>query len=204
MYIVDVQISMNVFNEASHEYQRALNEAGYNHKLKFNPTSHERSRKKQRCRNVTWFNPPFSRNIVSNVGKDFFQLIDKSFPPGHILHPVFNRKTVKLSYSCLPNMRTVIKNKNNKLLKGGHDMPPPCNCAPNQCPVDGKCKTKGVVYQATLTTENHENFTYIGLTEKTFLERYQKHQSSFRIHDPRNSSTLSKKVLELQRKQILF
>ena len=42
------------------------------------------------------------------------------------------------------------------------------------------------------------------MTEKSFKERHIKHESSFRVDDPKNSTSLSKKVLELQRKHILF
>ena len=32
--------------------------------------------------NIIWFNPPFSRNVSTNVAKKFLQLLDKHF---HIL-----------------------------------------------------------------------------------------------------------------------
>ena len=101
-------------------------------------------------------------------------------------------------------MGATIKAKNNQLLRGVQDIPPPCNCALDQCPLDGQCRIKGVIYQATVETQDNEKFTYTGLTEKQFIVRYQKHQSSFRVHDPRNSTSLSKKILELQRNHILF
>ena len=63
---------------------------------------------------------------------------------------------------------------------------------------------KNVIYQASLQTQNQKTFKYVGLTEKPFIERYSQHQSSFRVHDPRNFTTLSKKVLEIQRKHTLF
>ena len=36
------------------------------------------------------------------------------------------------------------------------------------------------------------------------MERYTQHMSSFQVHDHRNSTSLSKKVKELQRKHTLF
>ena len=84
------QLSKNeiVFKEAATTYQTALDTAGYNYKLKFNPINHgdnsqqslNSKRRKHRQRNVVFFNPPFSKNIVSNIGQDFFKLIDRSFP----------------------------------------------------------------------------------------------------------------------------
>ena len=196
--------SQELFDDAAKEYQTALNNSGYNFKMNFDPPTGEPKRKKSRRRNITWFNPPYSKNVDTNLGKEFFKVIDKCFPPGHVLHPVINRNTVKLSYSCLPNMGTIIDNKNKQLLKGGAQNAPPCDCLPDECPVEGKCKMSGIIYQAKIDTQNSESHSYIGLSEHSFIQRYSKHLSSFRIHDPRNSTSLSKKVLELQRKHILF
>ena len=66
---------------------------------------------------------------------------------------------------------------------------------------------KNVIYQASLRFENQgneETHSYIGLTEKPFSQRLAQHISSFRTHDPRNATCLSKKVLQLQRNHILF
>ena len=108
-----------LFNEAAKDYQTALNNAGYSYKMNFDPPKEEPKRKKQRCRHIVWFNPPYSKNVATNIGKEFFQLIDSCFPPGHILHQVINRNTVKLSYSCLPSVGSIISSKNKQLLKGG-------------------------------------------------------------------------------------
>ena len=35
---------------------------------------------------MTWFNPPFSKNVKSNIGKEFLKLLDTAFPPTHPLH----------------------------------------------------------------------------------------------------------------------
>ena len=130
--------------------------------------------------------------------------MDGCFPPEHILHPVINRNTVKLSYSCLPNIGTIIASKNSQLLKRGLQVPTPCEFLPDECPVGGKFSLTGVIYQATVRADNQVPLKYIGLTEKSFKERYRKHLSSFTVHDPRNSTTLSKNILELQRKHVYF
>ena len=46
------------------------------------------------------FNPPCCRLASINVGKYFLKLIDKHFKHDNILHKIFNRKTLKISYSC--------------------------------------------------------------------------------------------------------
>ncbi|GFR95440.1 hypothetical protein ElyMa_000944200 [Elysia marginata] len=52
----------------------------------------------RRKRRITWFNPPYSKNVSSNIGKKSFNLLNSCFPPNHKLHKVINKNTVKLSY----------------------------------------------------------------------------------------------------------
>ena len=47
---------------------------------------------------------PFSQTVSTNVAKRFLDLLDKHFPPNNQLHKMFNRSTVKVSYSCTPNV----------------------------------------------------------------------------------------------------
>ena len=44
--------------------------------------------------------PHFCKLASKNVGKYFLKLIDKHFKQDNILHKIFNRKTLKISYSC--------------------------------------------------------------------------------------------------------
>ena len=87
-----------VFDLASPPYQEALNKSGYNYTLHFDPPTNT-NRSKNRQRNRTYFNPPFSQNVKTNVGKIFLSLIQKNFPPGHPLKPIMNRNTIKISYA---------------------------------------------------------------------------------------------------------
>ena len=65
---------------------------------------------RNRSRNIIWFNPLFSQNVKTNIGKLFLKLVKKHFPKHHRLHKLFNPNTVKLSYSCMSNMSSFIKN----------------------------------------------------------------------------------------------
>ena len=47
------------------------------------------------------------------------ELVDKHFPPGHILHSICKRSTIKVSYKSLPNMRRIVAKYNSKVLKSG-------------------------------------------------------------------------------------
>ena len=55
------------------------------------------------------------QNVRTNIGKTFLKLI-KHFPRDHRLHKIFNRDTLKLGYSCMSNMPSIIKPHNCKLL----------------------------------------------------------------------------------------
>ena len=98
-------------------------------------------------RRVTWFNPPYSMDVATNVAREFLELVDKHFPPGNPLHSICNRSTLKVSYRCLPNMGSVIARHNSKILRGANPQPKPkasCNCQNKpECPVPGECNQNG-------------------------------------------------------------
>ena len=97
------------------EYEEALKQSGYkDFNLKYN--SEKQLPKRNRKRKIIWFNPPFSKNVSTNIGKQFLDLIKKHFPPQNRLHKIFNRNTLKLSYSCTKNMGNIVKSHNKTIL----------------------------------------------------------------------------------------
>ena len=63
------------------------------------------------------FNPPFNINVATNVAKTFLALIDKHFPKDKRLSKTFNRNTIKVSCSFLPNVKQTISNNGHRLLR---------------------------------------------------------------------------------------
>ena len=59
--------------------------------------------------------PPFSKNVSTNIGHRFLALVDKHFPKDHKLRKIFNRNTIKISYSCMNNTKQVIYNYNKRI-----------------------------------------------------------------------------------------
>ena len=113
----NISSNKEIFDEALPPYQEALQKSGYNYKLKHEPQNKQGSNSnRKRTRNVTWFNPSYSENVATNIGRKFFHLLDRSFPPGHKLHRLLNRNTVKLSYSCMPNIKSIITMHNKSTL----------------------------------------------------------------------------------------
>ena len=91
--LTEISSDEKFFRLASQTYQAALDKSGYKHQLKFkhplNTTATNRN--KYNCsRNIIWYNSPYSRNVATNIGKTFLEIIDKEFPLGHTLHKIFN------------------------------------------------------------------------------------------------------------------
>ena len=80
-----------------------------------------------------------------------------------------------------------------------------CSCdveeRPN-CPLQGNCLTKSIVYKAEVTAPGTKKMSYYGLTEKTFKTRLSQHKTSFKYDRYRNATELSKYVWELKDKNI--
>ena len=62
-----------IFDEASAPYQKVLQKSGYNYKVKYEPKNKQGNNSNRKCtRNVTWFIPPYSKNVATNIGRKFF------------------------------------------------------------------------------------------------------------------------------------
>ena len=98
----EISFDVDSFNEAAPLYQKALDDSGYNHRLTFSPPNVQTSNsaRKNRRRDIIWY-----KNVPTNVGRSFLKILDEEFPKNHPLHKIFNRNTVKISYSCIPNLK---------------------------------------------------------------------------------------------------
>ena len=187
----DISSDEHVFIEAAAPYQEALRKSGYTYSLKFKPSPQTPQKQKSRRRNIIRFNPPFSRNVKTNIGRAFIILIDRCFPAGHKLRKIFSRNTIKLSYSCIPNVKQIIDGHNEDILKKAAQpqqdkTTKTCNCRKeDECPLKGECLLKEVVYQAKVTTKEKTE-TYIGLTATEFKTRWRNHQMLFK-HENKNN-----------------
>ena len=104
-----------IFHASKVQYEAALKNGGYkNIDFKYNLVN-KNNRRRNRQRNIIWFNPPFSQTVSTYVAKRFLDLLDKHFPTNNHLHKIFNGNTVKVSYSCTPNIGSIIKSHNKKL-----------------------------------------------------------------------------------------
>ena len=78
-----------IFNEAKAPYEDALKQGDYDFNLKYDPNARNSENKnRKRNRRVTWFNPPFSYNVKTNIGAEFLKIISECFPPHHKLYKI--------------------------------------------------------------------------------------------------------------------
>ena len=188
----EISCSNDKFIKHRDIYQNALNNSGHKHKLQYenNDRSGETKKTKKRKRKILYFNPPFNKNLKTNIGKEFLKIIDKNFPKDNPLHKIINRKNVKLSYSCTTNMKKIISGHNRKILNMNetHEDEQRCNCR-GECVLPGQCRAKCVVYKATI-----DNIQYIGSTSNEFKVRFRNHKASFTNEEKKNETALSQYI----------
>ena len=199
-----------MFDSAAPPYQEALSTSGYSHVLQYEPPTERHTKKKNRKRNVTWFNPPFSASVKTNVGREFLKLLNTAFPANNPLHKLFTRQTVKVSYKCMPNMAAAVSRHNVKVIKDDQQQQQPpapepgCNCinGTDTCPAGGKCLTASVVYRATVTeTVTGKAETYTGMTGNTFKDRWYGHSADMRKPENRIKTRFAAHVWDLNDNQ---
>ena len=202
--IANLSSSKQIYDDEIKPYKESLLSVGYKQQLAYN---RQGPKKKKRQRKIIWFNPPFSETVKTNIGAQFLKLIDKHFK-GSVLEQYFNRKTIKVSYSCMPNVGKIIMNHNKKILNmkdTKNETNRKCNCSEGiqACPLKGQCLQRSIVYKAEVATNNNKQ-CYIGQAGNSFKERYSNHNYTFnhKIHE--NSTKLSKYLWYLTENQIEY
>ena len=99
--------------------------------------------------------------------------------------------------------KIILKKHTNRLNKDDEKL---CNCRQRvNCPTDGKCLTRSVVYKAEVTsTDNNTTQTYIGVTGNDFKTRYRNHLKSLRNEKYKHETELSKHAWNLKKENRQF
>ena len=102
----------------------------------------------------------------------------------------FNRSNVKVSYSCMDNMESIIAGQNRKIIRQEREKSTTsenkkeCNCRVgckmHHVALKGKCLTQSITYKAKVPTID-ETSAYLGLTSNTVIERCLNHTKSFNL-----------------------
>ena len=136
----------------------------------YDPTATAKRRSRQR-NNILWYNPPFSKNASTNIGHKFLTLGDKHFPKDHKLRKIFNRNTIKISYSCMNNTKQIIDNHNKRILNSSkHTIDSTDNTVNNKscnCRQTNTCPLNGNAFNHQSSTKQPLNATTITLLKRT-------------------------------------
>ena len=144
-----------------------------------------------------FFCPPFTSNMKTDFGRKFLNLVQTHVPKDCTLGKILNIHTIKLSYSCMPNMRALMLRHNDKLL--GDSEPPAaagCNCRKQPCPMQCNCLIESIVYEAKIHYDDKTVY-YYGSTSNAFKTRWRNHTSSFCLPQKQNDTALASHVWEI-------
>ena len=187
-----ISSTREAFERAAPEHQRALNKSGYTQQLQYQTgqTADDQPRTKPpaRHRKITWYSPPYSHNVATNVGTKFLNIVKESFKEGHPLKKIFNKNTLKLSYSCMPNLASKITSHNKSALEKTHSQ------QRNAATVEHSPSAR--------STENASQLTWYTRQQLRVTE-IQTHTSASPQTHSRPGTTITQPRLELKLKETL-
>ena len=191
--LLKLSSNQRIFEEEAPMYQDALEKSSYSYKLEYKKPDEKKTKKRQRHRLILLFNPPFSNHVTTQIGKHFFEILDSSFPKKHPLHKIFNRSTVKLSFSTIRNIRSIVDAHNKKKMSQQEPKNEPCNCQRSKvCPMDrvpGGCQAH----------QDEPTMTYYGQTKRPFKERWREHRHAIENEQSPHATALSSYIWKLKK-----
>ena len=109
--ISDISCDEQEFDNVKGEYNRALENSGFTQKIKYTKSFPKR---RNRNRKVIWFNPPYNAQVETDVGRIFLNLVSKHFPRHHKYRKIFNKNSIKISYSACLILKVLLLNITKK------------------------------------------------------------------------------------------
>ena len=215
-----------MFDAAKGPYQEALKRSGHTHTLSYDPEvaggATPRRRRRRKKNNIIWFNPPWCNSVTTDVGRKFLNLVDLCFPPSNPLSKIFNRKTIKISYSTMPSLGRILAGHNAKVITSKIPVVPKrpwgnCSCPrrtrdAGECPLGGECLAECIVYRAevkvkvprgVVEVEDAPGKTYLGLVEPEWKLRQGNHKQDFKTASRRDATCLSTHIWSLKDKGLV-
>ena len=105
-----------VFLKNKSFYQTALKNSNHNHELTYSKVTDKALQKRRRKRKAMYLQPPFCNSVVTKIGSEFLRLVTKHFTKDHPYSKILNRRSIKISYCCMANVKTRIMAHNRKIL----------------------------------------------------------------------------------------
>ena len=195
-------MNTDVFNRLIKIYNDALHERNFKETLQFlipaRKNNYENQKRKRKW-NIIWFNPPYPKNVKTNIGKTFLQLLSKHFPKDHQMYKIFNKNTLKVSYSCscMNNVSSILSTHNKNILNPKQTSFG-CNCRnKDNCSLNGECLTPNIIRCADITTDNDHKF-YYGTSEITFEKRHSNRTRDFKHVSYKHAAECAKYIWQFK------
>ena len=99
----------------------------------------------------------------------------------------------------MPNMAAILSRQNKTVLASKNtNVHPPCNCRRKaECPLNGDCRKKAIVYKASISTDSNDPpKSYYGCCKTEFKSRFYNHGQTFKSKQKRYATELSKAFWE--------
>ena len=101
--------------------------------------------------------------VTSKQDSDLFFHVS---PKNNKLQKIFNHKSVKISYSCTENISQIISSRNKNILRPNKNQELPCKYRQKEnCPMQGKCRKKNVLFKFIASTPTKLQRVYIGISD---------------------------------------
>ena len=97
-----LSITEEIFERIKIPCEKALKNSGFKTPLSYVQDNLKESVKRKLRKKVFYYNPPFSNGVKTNIGKKKLKNSFQKFPNIRLL--LFTRNTIKISYSCMPNL----------------------------------------------------------------------------------------------------
>ena len=189
--------SKDIFYKTAPYYEQRLASCGYNEKLSYQQQREKTENIKniRKNRKHIWFNPLFSKLLKTNIGKYFSRLLNKNFPPGCKPYKIFNKNTLKLSYSCISNLKAKIDGHNKKI---DETTQPPKNKIMQLLQKRKLLNERSLPHLKYLhyprisrDDETYKPKLYKGICKTSFKKRYANHKKSFNVEKNKSDTKLS-------------
>ena len=178
-------------------YKEALIKSGSNDDIIYTPVteSNNSERKNYMKRKIIWFNSLHFMDVETNIGKTFSKMVKKHFQRNNSFHKIFNKNTIKVSYSCIRNISSIIASHSKSILRP-KAKEYVCNCRNGELyPLQNQCLTPGIIYEAIVVNNSGDKKrVYFGASDTTLKERYRNHTRDFNHERYSKCTELSKYI----------
>ena len=132
-------------------------------------------------------------------------MIDQQFRKSNKFHIIFNKNTVKISYSCTQRMPSIIKCHNQQFINKDVKELKPCNCkVKSECSLNCHCQvTEIIIYKSTKLSPEKPNKLFLGTAKSDLKKRFYNHRKSFNDETSANDTIFSKCIWEIKKTSTL-